>query len=153
MAKVTIQTTINAPIKDVWSSWNAFGDIYKFNPNVDRSKLLDNSKMTGLGAKRRCDLADGKSYVNEVITSYEPERFLAVDIYDGNIPLKKAEVSFLFEAISPSQTRIETTMEFLPKFGLLGAMMIPLMKGQLKKALRGMMTGNQNFVEKGVLAT
>lgn len=152
MAKVTITTTVNAAVQDVWASWDAFGDIYKFNPNVDRSKLLSGSKASGLGAKRRCDLADGKSFINEVITSYEPERFMAVDIYDGNIPLKSAEVSFLFEAVGASKTKIETTMEFQPKFWILGALMIPLMKVQMKKALRGMMSGNQQFVEKGALA-
>lgn len=153
MAKVTITTTVNAPVQDVWESWDAFGDIYKFNPNVDKSKLLNGSKASGLGAKRRCDLADGKSYVNEVITSYEPERYMAVDIYEGNIPLKSAEVSFLFDAISPTQTKIETTMKFQPKFWILGALMVPLMKIQLRKALQGLMAGNQKYIEKGVLAT
>lgn len=152
MAKVTITTTVNAAVQDVWASWDAFGDIYKFNPNVDRSKLLSGSKPSGLGAKRRCDLADGKSFVNEVITSYEPERFMAVDIVDGNIPLKSAEVSFLFTAVGSSKTKIETTMTFQPKFWILGALMIPLMKVQIKKALRGMMSGNQKFVEQGALA-
>jgi len=153
MAKVTITTTVNASVHDVWESWDAFGDIYKFNPNVDKSKLLNGSKASGLGAKRRCDLADGKSFVNEVITSYEPERFMAVDIYEGNIPLKSAEVSFLFDAISPTKTKIETTMTFQPKFWILGALMIPLMKVQLRKALQGLMAGKQKFVEKGVMAT
>ena len=43
-------------------------------------------------------------------------------------------------------------MTFQPKFWILGALMIPLMKVQIKKALRGMMSGNQKFVEQGALA-
>ena len=52
MPDITLKRTIQAPVADVWSSWNDCGNIVKLNPNLNRSFLIDNSGKTGLGATR-----------------------------------------------------------------------------------------------------
>ncbi len=118
MSKVTVERIVNAPIDAVWSSWDAFGDIKKFNPNLRGSHLLAGSAETGLGAERQCDFADGKNYVRERIIGYRPERQLVVDIYEGTVPLKTATGTFDFQSLGPSKTRVAMRMEFEPKMAL-----------------------------------
>jgi uncharacterized membrane protein len=56
MFTIDKQVVVNAPIDQVWASWDKFGDIQDFNPNLNSSKLLTGSISTGVGAKRQCDL-------------------------------------------------------------------------------------------------
>ena len=149
MARVTVTKTVKAAVSDVWKSWDAFGDIDRFNPQLKRSFLLQDSSPTGLGAARQCDLADGKNYIREKIVGYEPERKLEIDIYEGTMPLKSARATFDFREQGTSQTEVSMTMNFVPKFGLLGALMIPMMKPQFKKVLQSMLDSNAAYVERG----
>ena len=67
MAVVVVDQTVEAPVADVWASWDAFADIVKFNPLLKDSYLLKDSADTGLGALRQCDFSDGKNYIREKI--------------------------------------------------------------------------------------
>ena len=44
MAKVTVNRTVNAASEKVWVSWDNFGEIYKFNPNLEHSHLIQSSQ-------------------------------------------------------------------------------------------------------------
>ena len=48
-----------------------------------------------------------------------------------------------------NQTELTFTMQFTPKMGLLGRMMVPLMKAQFSKALGRLVDGNKAYVERG----
>jgi len=127
MAEVTVQRTINAPVEDVWASWDAYGDIVKFNPGIARSFLLDGSSSTGLGAERQCDFPDNKNYVRERVIGYVPEKQMVIDIFDSTVPIKKAVATITFVPVGQSSTSVTMRMEFTPKLGLIGMMMSPLM--------------------------
>ncbi len=149
MAHVTVERTIAAPVADVWSSWDDFGAIYHFNPNLKGSRLINNSPKSGIGARRQCDLADGKNYIRERIIGYTPEEEMTIDIYEGTMPLKKAVATLRLTALNDSSTRVSMTMEFEPKLGLIGKMMVPMMKPQFAKMLGALLEGNDHFVTKG----
>ena len=151
MAKVTLKRTVNAPVAKVWESWNDYGNIDKFNPNLNRSFLIGDNGTTGLGATRQCDLSDGKNYIQEKIIDYVPERRLAIDIYNGTMPLKRATATVEMRPLSATRTEMTFTMEFTPKFGLLGKPMVPLMKPQFRKLLGNLMDGNAAYVENGAV--
>lgn len=58
MARLTVARRIDAPIDEVWKSWEDFGNIYRFNPGLKHSYLLsDPDRPTGVGSERQCDLA------------------------------------------------------------------------------------------------
>lgn len=153
MAKVTVNRKIKAPLKEVWASWDDFGNIYKFNPALKHSKLLETRKAdSGIGTQRHCDMADGKNWVEEEITEYQHEKKIKLIIFKGSMPLKTAAATIEFRKNGAKETEIDFTMEFSPKFGLLGQLMVPLMKPQFKKMIDGMLDGNDRFVTQGILA-
>lgn len=149
MADVTVKRIVNAPVSDVWASWDDFGDIARFNPNLKGSRLLSGSSETGQGARRQCDMADGKNYLLERIVGYTPEKEMVVDIYDGTMPLKSAKATLRFVSTTANRTEVSMRMEFVPKMGLLGKLMIPMMKPQFRKMLQGLLDANAAFVERG----
>lgn len=152
MVKITVNRTINAPLETVWSSWDDFGDIYKFNPNLKHSYLLKGSQATGKGAKRQCNINDGKNWIREEVVGYVPLKSMKVNIYEGTMPLKKAIATLSFKPINNHQTEITMDMEFEPKMGILGKLMIPMMKPKFKGMLNSLLAGNETFVTQGRLA-
>ncbi|MEX0284498.1 MAG: SRPBCC family protein [Paracoccaceae bacterium] len=151
MPNVTLKTEINAPVADVWRAWDDYANIDKFNPNLKRSFLLDETQATGLGATRQCDLEDGKNYIQERIVDYVPERRMVVDIYNGTMPLKSARAEISMRDLGQNRTELQFAMHFVPKFGLLGRMMVPMMKGQFRKLLGKMIDANRAYIEDGVV--
>ncbi len=151
MAKVTVTREITAPLLDVWASWDNFGAIARFNPSLKASRLIDNSAPSGTGATRQCDLADGKNYIRERIIGYFPQQKIVIDIYEGTMPLKKAEATLTFRALAPNRTEVAMTMDFVPKMGLLGLAMVPMMKSTFRKMLTGLLRSNADYLERGVV--
>lgn len=152
MNKVTEKLIINAPLSEVWVAWDDYGNIACFNPNLKGSHLINASQKTGLGATRQCDLIDGKNYIRERIVEYSPERRMAVDIYAGTLPFKKARVDIELSAVGQNRTEVSFTMAFQPKMGILGLLMVPLMKPQLRKSIGKLLNANRAFIEDGELA-
>lgn len=95
------------------------------------------------------DMADGKNFVREQIVGYQPQRKIEIDVYDGSLPLKSARASFDFREKGAGRTEVSMTMDFVPKFGIIGALMIPMMKPQFRKMLKSMLDGNAAYVERG----
>lgn len=150
MATVSVSRLIDAPIEKVWASWDDFGAIQRFNPNLNASFLINSSAPTGLGAMRQCDLSDGKNYIRERVIDYRPHERLTIDIYEGTLPMKSAEARFDFKP-RRGQTEVTMQMDFVPKFGLLGRLIVaPMMKPQLAKMMAKLLAGNADFVERGV---
>lgn len=152
MANVTVERTISAPIDKVWESWDQFGSIYRFNPNLKGSRLINNSPESGIGARRQCDLADGKNYIRERVIGYTPNKEMIIDIYEGTMPLKKAVATLRLDAVNDRTTRVSMSMDFEPKMGLLGKMMVPMMKPQFARMLGALLEGNDRFVTRGELS-
>ena len=147
MAVVVVDQTVEAPVADVWASWDAFADIVKFNPLLKDSYLLKDSADTGFGALRQCDFSDGKNYIREKIIGYTPQKQLVLDIYEGTVPLKKAIATIDFEQLGPKRSKVTMRMEFEPKMGLIGRMIVPLMKRQFSSNLGQLLAGNAAHVE------
>lgn len=150
MANVTAKQTINASVSDVWATWNDFGDIYRFNPGLKASRLINDSANSGTGAMRQCDMVDGKNYIRERLIASVPEKSMTIDIYEGTIPVKRAVATLTFEARGASLTEVTMSMDFTPKMGLFGKLLIPMMKPQFRKSLVNLLAGNAAFVERGV---
>ncbi len=150
MAEVVVTQVVNAPLADLWHSWDNYDEIYRFNPVINQSPLLPGSAQTGIGAERICKHVDGKTYLKERIIGYQPQELIVVDIFDANIPLKKAIVTLDFKAMKDGCSRVTMRIGFTPKFGPLGWFMTPLIKSQFKKGLAELLSANATFVEKGV---
>lgn len=152
MHSVREKVVVNAPLRTVWKTWDDYGNIAQFNPNLKGSHLIDGSQETGLGATRQCDLADGKNYIQERIIEYVPEKKMAVDIYAGTLPFKAARVDIELRELANNKTEVSFTMSFRPKLGLLGRCLVPLMKPQLRKSIGKLLNANQEFNEHGAVS-
>ncbi|MEM0949509.1 MAG: SRPBCC family protein [Pseudomonadota bacterium] len=145
MAKIVVDQIVDASPEQVWLSWDDFGNIARFHPGLKSSHLLAD-KPTGLGATRQCDMKDGKNFIRERIIGYAPNERMEIDIYEGTMPLKRAVATLTLSPAGAQKTRIQMNMEFTPKFGVLGLLMIPMMKPQFRKLLQALLSKNAEHV-------
>ncbi|MES0812032.1 SRPBCC family protein [Roseibium sp. SCPC15] len=150
MAEIAVSQVVRVPLADLWQSWDRFDEIFRFNPVINQSPLLPGSAKSGIGAERHCKHVDGKTYLKERIIGYWPEEHLVIDIFDANIPLKKAVVTLDFMALSAVESLVTMRIRFTPKFGLIGWFMTPLIRMQFRKGLTDLLVANADFVENGV---
>ena len=88
--------------------------------------------------------------MQERVTDHVPQNVIGVDIYDGSIPLRSAHVAIRLRAVDDNRTEVDLTFRFTPKMGLLGRLLVPLMKPQFRKALEALVEGNRTYLEYGV---
>ena len=112
MTPVTLKQTVDAPLAAVWESWDRYADVHSFHPGIENSYLVENSRSTGLGAKRRCDFVGGKNYILEEIVAYEEQRKMTLEqflhnnrkINEGN-DLPPPFLGALYRAIRESEIK------------------------------------------------
>jgi hypothetical protein len=146
MAHIIIEKFVAAPIDQAYASWaEDFGDIQKFHPQVTSSFSINNSPANGLGAERKCNLDDGKSWVKErVIEAKENERLTLV-IFDSNVPVKDAQLALSFSS-SDKGTNVTLAFTFTAAIPIIGKLMEPLMKKKFTQALTGLLDGNAEYL-------
>lgn len=153
MNSISISKTINAPIDAVWDSWDDYGNIYKFNPQVKSSNILSSSDVvTGIGARRECNFTDGRNWVREEITAYVEEQKIIISVYDGSLPLRSMVAEIELHKLAYNETQVTVTASFTPRMGWVGQMLVPLMKRQFRVMLSQMLDGNARYVEANSMA-
>lgn len=145
MAKLSRDTIVEASLADTWASWDDFPNIANFHPDVTKSYTIQNTAATGKGAQRKCEFGP-KDYILEKIIGYVPRKQIVIDLYDMSFPMKDATATFDFEDLGEARTKVTMTVRFTPKMGLLGQMMLPMLKMKFGSALQGMLDGNANYV-------
>jgi uncharacterized protein YndB with AHSA1/START domain len=151
MTKIVVEQIVEAPVAEVWKSWDNFGNIASFNPNLKASFLLEGSAKSGLGAQRQCDMSDGKNYLREEVIEYVPEEKLAINIFEATIPMKSGTATFELTPVGKGRTQVRMTMNMVPKMGVVGAMLLGAMKPKFKAMLQDLLRGNAAFVEQGTV--
>lgn len=149
MPEFSIEKVINAPRKAVWEKLSDFGNVHIFHPMVEKS-VLTGDKECGLGAKRTCTFYDGKGHADEEVTGYVDGKSMTVDMLGGSMPVKWARIRFDLAENGPSKTHLKLSASFEMKYGLLGAIMGPLMmKPMMKKMLGDVLKGLETHIATG----
>ncbi len=152
MHTISVRKIINAPVDQVWESWDDYGNIFEFNPQIRSSHVLSSSKnKTGKGARRECNFVDGKNWVREEIVDYVSGQKMTINVYDGSMPLKSMVATIECRDIANSKTEVCMTATFEPKMGFVGQLIAPLMKRQFKSMLAEVLQGNADYLEKPAL--
>ncbi|OUS25432.1 hypothetical protein A9Q99_21120 [Gammaproteobacteria bacterium 45_16_T64] len=147
--QVRSSVQINVSAEQAWGILDDFGGVEKFSVGVETSPIIS-EKNTGLGAIRHCVFYDGTG-VHEEIIEYEDKKSLKVVLTEHSMPLKTMYAGFRVEKLTETSCEVTMCMDFVVKFGLLGALMgklmlRPVMKGVQKKLLSGLayhaFTGN-----------
>lgn len=146
MATIHNEITVNASIDKVWTMLTDLELLDKYDPTVKKSTLLSPEK-TGIGAKRKVQMLDGKNWFDEKITEFKPNEALTYQLTDCSFPIKGLEHSYSFENIG-NQTKVKQVMQYTVKFGLLGKLLDSLMiRKQSDAGIKKFFGGLKTYVE------
>ena len=146
MATIKNEITINAPIEKIWSLLTDLEMLDKYDPTVKKATLISTEK-TGVGAKRKVNMLDGKNWFDEKVTVYKPNEDLTYQLTDCTFPMKDLKHSYSFEKIG-TQTRVKQVMEYTVKFGLFGKLLDALMiRKQSDSGIKKFFSGLKNYAE------
>lgn len=126
MGTITAERVLSHDPETTWRAIADFGGIHRFHPLVERSPINAGMPSTGLGAERTCHFHDGNA-IHERVTAFDEGRSLDVEIYDGTMPLQSAHARMEVIATDSGRAKIRMSMEYTPKFGVLGKAMDALM--------------------------
>ena len=119
----------------VWSVLADFPNIADWNGGVATS-FATSEAVSGVGARRHCDLSP-TGELEESVREWEPESRMVISIDSAKkLPLRSGLVTFLFDDDNGhSRTRID--YRYTTKWGVLGALLGPMLDGQLRKGFAG----------------
>ena len=110
MATLHNEITVNASIDKIWSMLTDLELLDQYDPTVKKSTLISPEK-TGMGAKRKVNMLDGKNWFEEKLTVWQPNEALTYQLTDCSFPMKGLKHSYRFETIG-TQTKVMQTMEY-----------------------------------------
>ena len=111
MYRVTDDILVSAAHDEVWRALGDLGNIAAYNPGLESSSYLDDSR--GEGASRRCIISD-KVALDERVVAWEAGRSYTLELFNATTFMPYAEllVSFEVSESDSEQTRVEQTIAF-----------------------------------------
>lgn len=147
MAIIKNEITINAPVEKIWDILTNLEELEKYDPTVKKATLLAGPK-TGMNAKRKVLMQDGKNWFEEKVTEFNPNTALMYELTACSFPVHSLNHSYTFETMG-KQTRVKQIMTYTVKFGLLGKVLDALMiKKQSDKGIKLFFGGLKKHAEK-----
>ena len=105
MGKIINEITINAPTEKIWEILVTPALLDQYDPTVKKSTLISIEK-SGLGAKRKVDMLDGKNWFEEEITEFKSNEALTYQLTDCSFPIKGLKHTYSFEKTG-TQTKVK----------------------------------------------
>jgi len=147
MGKLVNDITINAPVDKIWSILTDLELLDKTDPTVKKATLISENK-TGLNAKRKVLMQDGKNWFDEKITAFKPNEELVYQLTDCSFPIKGLKHTYSFQK-NGNQTKVTQEMEYTVKFGVLGILIDKMMIGkQFNSGINKFLNGLKTYAEK-----
>lgn len=137
---------IDANTEKLWGILSDLEQLQHYDPTVKHATRLSASS-SGLGAKRKVDMRDGKNWFEEVVTEFEPHVALTYQLTDCSFPIQGLRHSYSFEQVS-NQTKVKQVMEYTVKFGWLGKLLDSLMiRKQTDQGIKKFFAGLKSYAE------
>ncbi len=147
MSTLINSITIDAPIDRIWSILTDLELLDKTDPTVKKATLISEIK-TGLHAKRKVLMQDGKNWFDEMITVFNPNEKLVYQLTDCSFPIQGLKHTYSFEIIG-NQTKVQQVMEYTVKFGFIGVLLDKIMIGkQFNSGINLFLSGLKTYAEK-----
>jgi ligand-binding SRPBCC domain-containing protein len=141
------EITINAPLEKVWSVLSNVEALEQFDPTVRKSNAVSTIR-NGIGAKRKVDMADGKNWFEEVVTTSIQNEALTYELTACSFPIHSLKHSYSFVS-NGTQTTVRQVMEYRVKYGLLGQLLDKLMiRKQTSGGVKKFFAGLKSYLEK-----
>lgn len=146
MATIHNDITVNAPVEKIWEALANIEMLDKYDPTVKKSTALSENK-SGLNAKRKVLMLDGKNWFDEKVTVFKPNEALTYQLTDCSFPIKGLKHSYSFEKVG-NQTKVKQVMEYTVKFGWLGKLLDSLMiRKQSDTGIKKFFAGLKSYAE------
>lgn len=147
MAIIHNEIIIDAPLNKIWEALTVIDLLDKYDPTVKKSTSLTTAK-SGIGAKRKVEMIDGKNWFEESVTEFKEHETLTYELTACSFPIHKLKHVYSFEKIE-SQTKVKQMMSYTVKFGWLGRLLDTIMiRKQSDNGIKKFMMGLKSFVEK-----
>ncbi len=147
MGKLINDITINASPDKIWNILTDLELLDKTDPTVKKATLISENK-TGLNAKRKVLMQDGKNWFDEKITVFKPNEELVYQLTDCSFPIKGLKHAYSFQK-NGNQTKVQQVMEYTVKFGLIGLLLDKMMiRKQFNSGINKFLTGLKIYAEK-----
>lgn len=146
MATIHNEITISASVENIWSNLTDLELLEKYDPSVKKSTLISKEK-SGIGAKRKVDMLDGKNWFEEKITAFKPNQALTYELTACTFPVQNLRHSYSFEKVG-AQTKVRQLMEYSVKFGLLGRLLdVLIIRKQSDSGIKKFFAGLKSYTE------
>lgn len=146
MSTFIVETTILAPISQVWAALADIGNIADWNPGVHASHTTS-EQAEGVGAKRHCKLG-GKSYLDESVIRWEENRAITFQVDQTDMPFQKCHIHFTLDAVGEHKTTVSCSPDYTLKYGLAGKLLDRIaVKRTYRNGMRSLLDGLRDHVE------
>jgi uncharacterized protein YndB with AHSA1/START domain len=137
---------LHAPKDRVWAVLDDFGGVWKYNPGVESSRIV-NGVETGPGARRECAF-DGGGRIEETISAYTAGEGYTVSFTDtGPFPLVSNTVEIELSGLDENHSEVTFSASFRPKYGPLGwALGRIVMKPRLERRFDAVLDGLADYL-------
>ena len=106
MATIHNEIIINASIEKIWTALTDLELLDKYDPTVKKSTLLS-AERTGIGAKRKVLMLDGKNWFDEKVTEFKPNQALTYELTACSFPVHKLNVPEYSEETRKASRRLQ----------------------------------------------
>lgn len=147
MTTLNNEIVINAPIEKIWEALSVTDNLEKFDPTVKKSVCITNEK-SGLNAKRKVDMLDGKNWFEEMVTEFKPNESLKYQLTDCSFPINGLTHSYTFEKLG-NNIKVKQVMQYSVKYGVIGKILDSLMiRKQTDSGVKKFFDGLKEYAEK-----
>ena len=146
MAKLHNEILIDAPIDEIWEALIIVDRLDVYDPTVKKSTATTSLK-SGVGAKRKVEMLDGKNWFEETCTISETNKSLTYELTACSFPVKKLKHNYSFQNVG-NKIKVTQEMNYEMKFGLLGNLMGAMLKPKWNKGINEFLGGLKEYSEK-----
>lgn len=145
MAVLLNEISINAPIEKIWDVLANVELLDQYDPTVLKSTALT-EKKSGIDAKRKVLMKDGKNWFEEKITVFDHYQELTYELTACSFPINGLQHSYSFER-KGNQAKVKQVMRYSVKFGLFGKLLDAIMiRKQTDKGIKLFFDGLKKYV-------
>lgn len=145
MGSFATETTIEAPVTEVWQALGEIGDIYRWNPGVRASHTTSDQEV-GLGTTRYCDLG-GTNFLDEEVVLWQPNEKLTMRITGTNLPFATADIRFTLRP-EYEGTVVTVSPLYQLKYGVMGELLDRIyVRKSYQKGMEALLAGLKAHVE------
>jgi ribosome-associated toxin RatA of RatAB toxin-antitoxin module len=147
MATLHNEIIINAPIGKIWEALSEIETLDKYDPAVLKSTAISQA-TSGIGAKRKVNMKDGKNWFEEQCTVWKPNRQLTYELTACSFPVHQLRHSYTLEE-KGSDVKVKQVMQYTVKYGWFGKLLDAVMiRRQSDSGIKKFLAGLKYYTEK-----